>query len=134
MTMRKTLVLGFALAVAASTLFADEPKKQTADPHQAEMEAMMKAGAPGDAHKKLDSLVGSWDATVKTWMQPGAPMESHGTSQNTWVLGGRWVEERFTGDFMGMPFNGVGYTGYDNIKKQYVGTWMDNMSTSVMVS
>ena len=35
---------------------------------------------------------------------------------------------------MGMPFTGVGYTGYDNIKKQYVGTWMDSMSTSVMVS
>jgi len=33
-----------------------------------------------------------------------------------------------------MPFNGIGYTGYDNIKKQYMGTWMDNMSTSVMIS
>ena len=35
---------------------------------------------------------------------------------------------------MGMPFTGVGYTGYDNIKKKYIGSWMDNMSTSMMIS
>jgi len=35
---------------------------------------------------------------------------------------------------MGMPFEGIGYTGYDNIKKQYVGTWMDTVSTAVMMS
>jgi hypothetical protein len=35
---------------------------------------------------------------------------------------------------MDMPFNGIGYTGYDNMKKQYVGTWMDNMSTAAMLS
>jgi len=33
-----------------------------------------------------------------------------------------------------MPFSGIGYTGYDNIKKQYVGTWMDTMSTAMMQS
>lgn len=35
---------------------------------------------------------------------------------------------------MGQPFTGVGYTGYDNFKKQYVGTWMDTMGTMIMVS
>jgi hypothetical protein len=35
---------------------------------------------------------------------------------------------------MGMPFRGIGFTGYDNIKQKYVGSWMDNMSTSMMVS
>jgi len=33
-----------------------------------------------------------------------------------------------------MPFEGLGYTGYDNVKKQYWGSWIDNMSTAVMVS
>jgi hypothetical protein len=134
--MRKILTLGFALAVAASTLFADEPKKMSAEEMQkAQMDAWMKASTPGDAHKKLEHMVGTWDTTVKSWMQPGAPpMESKGTAVNSWVLGGRWMEERFTGTFMGMPFSGIGYTGYDNIRKQYVGTWMDNMSTAVMIS
>jgi hypothetical protein len=52
---------------------------------------------------------------------------------NTWVLGGRFVEEKFKGEFNGMPFEGIGYTGYDNFKKLYTGSWMDNMGTMMMV-
>ena len=133
--MRKILTLGFALALCTSALFADDPKKAADDMQKAQMEAWMKASTPGDAHKKLDGMVGTWNVTVKSWMAPGAPpMESTGSAVNSWVLGGRWMEEKFTGSFMGMPFQGIGYTGYDNIKKQYVGTWMDNMSTAVMTS
>ena len=133
--MRKILTLGCALALCTSALFADDPKKAASDMEKAQMEAWMKASTPGDAHKKLDGMVGTWDVKVKSWMAPGAPpMESTGSAVNAWVLGGRWMEEKFTGTFMGMPFQGIGYTGYDNIKKQYVGTWMENMSTAVMVS
>ena len=133
--MRKILTLGLALALCTSALFADDQKKSEADMQKAMMEAWMKASTPGEAHKKLDGMVGTWDVTVKSWMAPGQPpMESTGTAVNAWILGGRWMEEKFTGTFMGMPFEGRGFTGYDNIKKQYVGTWMDNMSTAVMVS
>jgi hypothetical protein len=133
--MRKILTLGLALALCTSALFADDQKKSDADMQKAMMEAWMKASTPGDAHKKLDGMVGTWDVTVKSWMAPGQPpAESTGTAVNQWVLGNRWMEEKFTGSFMGMPFQGIGYTGYDNVKKQYVGTWMDNMSTAVMVS
>jgi hypothetical protein len=133
--MRKILTLGFALALCTSALFADDPKKAADDMQKAQMDAWMKASTPGDAHKKLDGMVGTWDVKVKSWMEPGAPpMESTGSAVNAWVLGGRWMEEKFTGSFMGMPFSGIGYTGYDNIKKQYIGTWMDSMSTAVMVS
>ncbi len=113
----------------------EQPKKEMSAEEKAAMEAMMKAATPGDAHKKLSPMVGTWDAKVKMYPQPGAPaQESSGVSENKWVLGGRWVEQTFSGNFMGMPFSGIGYTGYDNIKKQYVGTWMDSMSTSVMMS
>lgn len=133
--MRKILTLGLALALCTSALFADDQKKSDADMQKAMMEAWMKASTPGDAHKKLDGMVGTWDVKVKSWMAPGQPpMESTGTAVNAWILGGRWMEEKFNGTFMGMPFEGRGFTGYDNIKKQYVGTWMDNMSTAAMVS
>ena len=133
--MRKILTLGFALALCTSALFADDPKKAAEDMQKAQMDAWMKASTPGDAHKKLDGMVGTWNVTVKSWMAPGTPpMESTGTAVNAWVLGGRWMEEKFTGSFMNMPFQGIGYTGYDNIKKQYIGTWMDSMSTAVMMS
>ncbi len=99
------------------------------------MEAMMKAGTPGEPHKKLDVFVGTWDTQITMWMAPGMdPVKSSGTSQNTWMMGGRYLEQRYRGEFFGAPFEGIGYSGYDNVKKQYWGTWMDNMSTAMMLS
>src|SRR5438477_8881171 len=129
-----TLVCSIALSMALS---ADEPKKPAAmsDQQKAEMEAMMKAATPGEMHKKLDSTVGDWNAKVSMWMAPGMkPQVSSGTATRKWVLGKRYVEERFSGNFMNKPFHGVGYTGYDNLKKEYFGTWMDDMGTGVMMT
>ena len=125
-----------AILLSSIALLAqNQTKKEMSADEKAAMEAMMKAGTPGEAHKQLAPLVGTWNVVVKMFPQPGAPaQESKGTAVNKWVLGGRWVQENFTGKFMNMPFTGIGYTGYDNIKKQYTGTWMDNMSTATMVS
>lgn len=133
--MKLTISIGVCVILLSSVVSGQEQAKMTPE-EKAQMDAMMRAATPGDSHKKLSSMVGMWDATVKMFpTQPGAPVsQSQGISENKWVLGGRWVQETFNGNFMGMPFSGIGYTGYDNIKKQYIGTWMDNMSTSTMVS
>lgn len=129
-----------ALVLSSLSLFAQEPAKKEAPPapsaeEKAMMEAWMKASTPGAPHKALEPFIGTWDTTVKTWMTADAPpMESSGLSEHRAILGGRYIEQRFEGTFMGMPFQGVGYTGYDNIKQKYVGSWMDNMSTAVMMS
>ena len=97
------------------------------------MEAYQKAGTPGEAHKALDAFVGTWNTVIRFYQAPGAPaQESTGISENRWILGGRYLEQRFEGSAMGQPFEGLGYTAYDNLRKQYVGTWMDSMSTAVM--
>ena len=135
--MRKTpYALSIAmLALAAVTYAADPPKNAPSAHEKAEMEAMMKAATPGEAHQKLSPMVGTFDVKIKMWSAPSAPpVESTGKSVSTWVLGNRWVAENFEGTFMGMPFSGIGYTGYDNIQKIYVGTWMESMSTQMMVS
>jgi hypothetical protein len=132
--MRKLLALASALLFVCVSLAAQEkPKKPEMDP--AAMEAMMKAAMPGPMHKALEPMIGTWDTKVTTWMMPGAdPIAGTGTSENKWILGGRYIEQRFKGDFMGMPFEGLGHIGYDNVKKQYFGTWMDNMGTGMMTS
>src|SRR6266550_3212411 len=134
--MKLKVCLGACALLVSSIVLAQQEQPKMSAEEKAQMDAMMKAGTPGENHKKLASMIGTWDTTVKMYpMQPGAPVQqSTGTSVNEWVLGGRWVRETFSGNFMGMPFSGLGYTGYDNIKKQYVGTWMDNMSTAVMTS
>jgi hypothetical protein len=102
---------------------------------QAMMQKWMQIASPSEAHKKLEASVGTWDTTVQMWMSPDAPaQETTGVSKNTMVLGGRWLEQSFEGTMMGQPFHGIGYTGYDNYKKQYVGLWMDTQSTSAMMS
>ena len=133
--MRKLSTLSaLTLLIASVAIAADAPKDKAAQ-QKAAMDAMMRAATPGDAHKKLNAMVGTFDTKVKMWMEPGAPpMESTGKAVNEWVLGGRWLQERFDGTMMNMPFSGIGYTGYDNIRQMYVGTWMDNMSTSYMTS
>jgi Protein of unknown function (DUF1579) len=97
--------------------------------------AWMAAGTPGEAHKKLEPMIGSFTVATKMWMDPSKPPEeTTGTAENKWVLGGRFVEERVEGTAMGQPFSGIGYTGYDNYKKKYVGSWVDSMGTSIMTS
>lgn len=130
MKIRIWSVLGiFALVASVATAQQEQMDEK------AMMDAMVKAATPGEPHKKLDPFVGTWNVSTKMWNAPGTPpAEGTGSATARWVLGGRYVEQQFTGDFMGMPFNGLGYTGYDNVKKQYVGTWMDSFSTSIMVS
>lgn len=99
------------------------------------MKAMMEAGMPGEPHKMLAKSNGTWDVEMTNWMADGAPpTTSKGKATNTMVLGGRYQQSKFTSDFGGMPFEGIGTTAYDNTEKKYVSTWMDNMSTAVMYS
>jgi hypothetical protein len=86
---------------------------------------------PLPEHKILAADEGTWDASIKTYMgAPGAePSISKGSEVNEVMLGGLWVLSKFDGEFGGMKFQGRGQYGYDPIKKKYVGTWIDSMST-----
>ena len=132
---RISLATGALLLCTIGLIAADQPQKKPAMPpdQKAAMEAMARAATPGEPHKALASFVGKWDASIKTWMQPGAPpTESKGTATNTAILGGRFIQQSYDGQFMGQPFSGLGFWGYDNVKKQYVSSWMDTMTTGVM--
>ena len=94
------------------------------------------ASTPGEAHKALEPLVGEWQIEARFWMQgPDAePVESKGTTKGKWILGNRFIQEELNGEMMGQPFQGIGTTGYDNLKKKYVSTWVDNMNTMISIS
>ena len=66
-------------------------------------------------------------------MTPGAPpMESKGTSDAKMVMGGRYLQDFVTGDAMGMTFEGMGWTGFDNLSGEYTVAWIDNMGTGIL--
>jgi len=131
----RTAALLAAATLAAGPLAAQEAKKADKPPmdEKAAMEMMQKLATPGAGHKKLDPWVGSWTSKMTMWMDPTKdPVKSEGSSELKWVLGGRYLQQTYDGQFMGGPFQGTGYTGYDNYKKKYVATWMDTAGTTIL--
>ena len=102
--------------------------------HDAMAAQMAQLSMPGKEHEGFKSWVGKWKTVTKGWYGPGDPTVTEGTSENALVLGGRFVQQSFHGSMMGQPFEGIGYTGYDNMAKAYSMVWMDNSATMVISS
>lgn len=142
---RWTTVPALALALALAfprPAAAEEPKTpaKEAKPGAAAPgpEEMQKAWAaymtPGEPHARLAKLAGSWTTRVKSWSDPSQPPEeTTGSCEFRMVLGGRYLEQRYEGTMMGQPFHGIGYTGYDNVKKKYEAYWIDTAGTGMLV-
>lgn len=104
---------------------------------QAQDETAMKAWqnymTPGDVHKMLAESNGTWNEDITMWMAPEAPpQKSTATAENKMIMGGRYQQSTHTGSFNGMPFEGMGLLGYDNAKKIFNSSWIDNMGTGIM--
>lgn len=97
------------------------------------MRTMIEAGTPGKEQAMLAQSDGNWKAEITMWESPeAAPMKANGSITNKMIMGGRYQQTSFKGDMMGMPFEGSSTTGYDNARKVWVSTWVDNMSTGIM--
>jgi hypothetical protein len=140
--MMKILRLPFACAALTGVLLcgaAALSAEETADPPAmsaealAEMEVWMKLAQPGNHHEHLAPFVGSWKGEVKMWMDPGGqPMVNEGFAEVGWIMGGRYLEWKQTGDFGGMPFEGRAIEGYNNGEKRYESMWIDNFGTLIL--
>jgi len=97
------------------------------------MKKMMEAGTLGPQHAMLAKSDGNWNAETTMWWTPdGPPQTSKATCTNKMIFGGRYQQSTFKGDFGGMPFEGTSTTGYDNTKKVFFTSWIDNMGTGIM--
>lgn len=110
----------------------------TATPPMPDSATMMKNWqaymTPGQPHQMIASWNGTWNGDVSMWMAPGAPpSKSTSTTTNKMALGGRYQISEHKGSFDGMPFEGMSTLAYDNAKKMFISTWIDNMGTGIMV-
>jgi hypothetical protein len=88
----------------------------------------------GEQHKMLAKAEGTWAGETTMWMGEGIPpMKSSTTTVNKMIYGGLYEESVNSGDMMGMPFEGKSTMGYDNMKKEYFSTWIDNMGSGVIM-
>lgn len=104
---------------------------------QAQDDASMKAWqaymTPGDVHKMIAKSDGNWNEDITMWMAPGTPpTKSKATCINTMIMGGRYQQSVHKGNMMGMPFEGMGLLAYDNAKKIFISSWIDNFGTGLM--
>ncbi len=98
----------------------------------ASQKAWMDYATPGEMHQMLAKSNGNWKEEITFWMKPGAdPMKWNATSVSEMVMDGRYQRMTTTGSFMGMTSNGMSITGYDNAKKTFFTTWIDNMGTGI---
>ena len=137
---RTVIVASWMLALSAGVVCAEQARTvapPAVDPaKQAAMETMQRLGSPSEGHKALEPLAGTWSYTAQWWMAPEGPAETMtGTAVNTVIFGGRFLKQEVRGQPAGEgqpPFEGLGFTGYDNIRHEYQTVWFDNMSTSMM--
>jgi hypothetical protein len=125
-------ITALCVVLTVSVAMAKDKKAEKQMDPQAMMEAYAKLATPGEPHKQLASLAGSWTTKTKEWMEPGKPpMESTGSAEMKMLLDGRFLQQEFNGDMMGKAYHGIGITAYDNLRKRYVSTWIDSMGTGI---
>ncbi len=117
------------LAARAGKAPAPVAKAGGHDEERAILAALSKYSEPGEQHRWLQALCGSWTTLTRTWMGAGPPSEAQGTSEVRAILGGRFIEEQHQSRFLGRPFEGRGLTGYDLGKQRFVNSWIDSMGT-----
>lgn len=123
--MKRLLLFCFPI-LAAANLFAQD--------QAAAQKTWMDYMTPGKVHKMLAHSDGTWNYELTFWMAPGAPpSKSKGTAENKMILGGRYQESIHKSTIDGMEFEGRGLLAYDNAKKIFQNSWVDNMGTGIML-
>jgi len=141
----------FAQSPVASPALATSPAAAVSatggQPNPQEMmKQMMEMSKLNENHKLLADMNGNWNYTIKFWMNPdpnAPPQQSKGTATRKSVMAGRYFEMDVSGK-MQMPgedgkmkdiqFKGMAIEGYDNTKKKFVASWIDNMGTGIQAS
>lgn len=133
---RRAAVYALTLAALAATpAWAEDAAPAMTPEQQAQMDAHIKAGAPGAEQAALAKMAGDYSLEIRSWHDPAAePMVDPGTATRRMTLGDRVLVEEVTSSMMGKPYAGLGMHGYDNAAGRYWATWNDNMSTGLMVS
>jgi Protein of unknown function (DUF1579) len=142
-----------AAVVAASVLLAgnsgwsflpqdekDAGKKMSQD----DMAKVMAAAQPGEQHKRLAKLEGTWDQKI---VNEAEGMSSSGTVTYKTILGGRFVvgetkatmklpgpDGKANGSSKEHPYEAFQIIGYDNVAKKHTTTYLDSMSTGIFTA
>ncbi|OIP62069.1 MAG: hypothetical protein AUK34_03980 [Ignavibacteria bacterium CG2_30_36_16] len=124
--MIRYLVAVLFLFVSFMAVCQDQPEADM-------MKAWQEYMTPGEMHQMLSNMVGEWNSEITMWMDPSQePTKSTGTSEIKAIFDGRYFQAEHKSTMMNMPMTGYELSGYDNAKKKFFSTWIDNFGTGIM--
>jgi hypothetical protein len=115
--------------VMGGVLISSNARGQDKPDQKAMMEAWQKSMAPGKEQEAMAAKAGNWKVEMVDYT--AGEQKSEATAEIKMLMGGRYQEIKVKGTMMGQPFEGCSTTAFDNIRKVYVNTWIDNMSTGI---
>ncbi len=123
--MRRTICVWAVLALAGAAWAQEAPPGENAG-----MELWVKLGQPGENHKVLERMAGSWDTVTTMCGMPGQPAkETKGELTSQMILGGRFLKVESKGQWAEQPFETFGVFGYDNTREKFQVVSMDSTGT-----
>ncbi len=119
------LFLAALFLIAGQNLFAQD--------NALAQKAFVDYMTPGKMQNMLAKNAGRWQTKFKLWTAPGAnPIVAEGNMIAETLLDGRYLQSKHSANVNGMPMMGIGLDAYDNGRKIFVSTWIDNLSTGIM--
>ena len=85
----------------------------------------------------MQSLVGKWEGTSKTWFRPGELADdSKVKGEFAMILGGRFLRHTYDGEMQGKPRTGEETIAFNPAKQKYEVSWIDDfhMSSGILFS
>ena len=86
---------------------------------------------PTQEHSWLQKFTGEWRTESKGTMGPDQPPMQCSGKLSSRKLGEFWIVNEMKGEMSGAPMTGIQTIGYDEVKKKYVGTWVDSMTAFI---
>jgi hypothetical protein len=121
------IVLWLVLAPALAA-----PMQDTAEDESSSTEGMYSM-----SQELLESLVGSWEGTCRTWFEPGK-LADEATIRGTIrpVLDGRFLRHEYEGTIQGEPRHGDETIGFNSVTERFQSAWVDSfhMNYAIMFS
>ena len=92
----------------------------------------MAVSRPGAEHRWLEPLVGSWAIDLR-WQGPGgAETRVAGTSENRWILDGRFLQSDSTAGEGPSRIDATTIYGFDNRQKKFFALGLHNLATYIL--
>ena len=83
-------------------------------------------------HTILSTWAGDWNGAATVWRRPDTTaVFATVRMASEMSMGGRYLVSNITGTLEDTTFEAMGTLGYDNAKKVFVSTWIDNFGTGI---